>query len=205
MAAMVRREHNSIKNGMHVPKLLPTLQRLRVYKYLLLSSSRPVGNPKLLQPALFLGEGTVSFGNGVVIGNAESPYFVNGYSLFSTRSQSAGIKIGDNVWMNNSLTIICNNSTVSIGDNSLVGYNVEILDSDFHGIAPTERKTKHFQGQPVTIRDNVWIGSNAKILKGVTIGSNAVIGNGAVVTSDIPADTIAAGVPARVIRTLSDP
>lgn len=107
--------------------------------------------------------------------------------------------------MNNSVTIICNTSAVSIGDNSLVGYNVEILDSDFHGIAPSERKTKHAHGSPVIVHDNVWIGSNAKILKGVTIGSNAVIGNGAIVTTDIPANTIAAGVPARVVRTLPDP
>jgi len=194
-----------MKIGVAQIKFLPTLQRLRVYKYRLLSSNRPEGDPKLLQPALFLGEGTISFGSGVVIGNLESPGFLNGYCLFSTRSQSARISVGNNVWMNNSVSIICNSSSVFIGDNSLLGYNVEILDSDFHGIDPSERKTKHFHGSPVVIRDNVWIGSNAKILKGVTVGSNAVIGNGAVVSKNIPANTVAVGVPAQVIRTLVSP
>jgi galactoside O-acetyltransferase len=194
-----------MKNRLTQARFLPALQRLRVYKYRLLSSIQPEGDPKLLQPALFMGEGTISFGSGVVIGNLESPSFLNGYCLFSTRSQSARISVGNNVWMNNSVSVICNNSSVCIGDNSLIGYNVEILDSDFHGIDPSQRKTKHAHGSPVIICENVWIGSNAKILKGVTIGSNTVIGNGALVSTNIPANTVAVGVPARVIRTLVNP
>ena len=56
--------------------------------------------------------------------------------------------------------------------------------------------------KPVVIKDNVWIGACVTIMPGVTIGENAVIGGGAVVTKDVPANTIAAGVPAKVIREI---
>jgi acetyltransferase-like isoleucine patch superfamily enzyme len=55
---------------------------------------------------------------------------------------------------------------------------------------------------PVVLGDDVWIGADATILKGVTIGDRAIVGAGAVVTSDVPADTVVAGNPARVIRTM---
>ena len=58
---------------------------------------------------------------------------------------------------------------------------------------------------PIVLGKNVWVGSNATILQGVTIGDNAVIGAGAVVTSDIPADTVAVGVPAKAIRHIYTP
>lgn len=177
-------------------------QKCRVYKYQFFSSANPVGFPKLIQPALFLGKGMISFGNGVVIGNVESPDYFSGYSLFSTRSSSARIKIGNGVWINNSISLICNASIISIGDNTLLGYNVEILDSDFHPISPLARKKKHLESFPVIIHENVWIGSNVKILKGVTIGTNSVIGNGSIVSTDIPENAVAAGAPAKVIKNL---
>ena len=64
-------------------------------------------------------------------------------------------------------------------------------------------KKEHFL-KDVKIRDNVWIGSNAVILPGVTIGENTVIGAGAVVTKDIPSGSVAVGVPARVIKSMND-
>ena len=67
-----------------------------------------------------------------------------------------------------------------------------------HFLEPEKRKMTH--SAPIVLGKNVWVGSNATILQGVTIGDNAVIGAGAVVTGDIPANTVAAGVPAKVIK-----
>ena len=69
-----------------------------------------------------------------------------------------------------------------------------------HGLEPGDRATTY--PAPITLGRNVWVGSNATILSGVTIGDNAVVAAGAVVTKDVPADTIVGGVPARPIRRI---
>ena len=85
----------------------------------------------------------------------------------------------------------------------LIGVNVSIHDANFHHLDPSLR---HVANDPepasVRIEDNVWIGDNVKVLKGVTIGANSVIGNGSIVSRSVPAGVVAAGVPARVIRNL---
>ena len=67
-----------------------------------------------------------------------------------------------------------------------------------HGLAPEDRQTTY--PAPIVLGKNVWVGSNSTILQGVTIGDNAVVGAGAVVTKDVPENTIVGGVPAKVIR-----
>lgn len=69
-----------------------------------------------------------------------------------------------------------------------------------HGLAPEDRQTTY--PAPITLGKNVWVGSNSTILQGVTIGDNAVIAAGAVVTKDVPENTIVGGVPARIIRKI---
>ena len=71
-----------------------------------------------------------------------------------------------------------------------------------HSTDPRERKTRQEWAKPVTIGNDVWIGGNVTILPGVTIGDNCTIGAGSVVTHDIPANSIAAGNPAKIIRTI---
>lgn len=88
---------------------------------------------------------------------------------------------------------------ISIGDNVTFGRNLKILDSDFHCIKNDKGEIIN-PSKPVVIGDNVWIGESVIILKGVTIGNGAVIAAGSVVTKDVPANTIAAGNPAKVIR-----
>jgi acetyltransferase-like isoleucine patch superfamily enzyme len=70
---------------------------------------------------------------------------------------------------------------------------------DFHD--PQNRVGK-MEGRPITICDGVWLGARSTILPGVTVGGGAVVGAGAVVTKDVPANTVVAGVPAKVIRCL---
>lgn len=91
--------------------------------------------------------------------------------------------------------IICAEKIV-IGKDVAIARDVIIRDTDSHEILDE----KHCKTKPVIIGDHVWIGTRAIIMKGVTIGDGAVIAAGAVVTKDVPANTIVAGVPAKVIR-----
>ncbi len=88
---------------------------------------------------------------------------------------------------------------ITIGDGALIGHNVVIATIN-HDISPEKRHDNI--PASVTIGKNVWIGSNATILPGVTICDNSVVAAGAVVTKDIPANVIAAGVPAKVIKKI---
>lgn len=92
---------------------------------------------------------------------------------------------------------------VKIGDNCQMAPNVAIYTAG-HPVHPDTRNTAYEYGIEVVIGDNVWIGGNTVICPGVHIGDNVVIGAGSVVTKDIPAWTIAAGNPCKVIRKITD-
>ncbi|MBQ3059200.1 MAG: acyltransferase [Desulfovibrio sp.] len=102
-------------------------------------------------------------------------------------------------------SVTARSTTISIGRYVLLAPNCAIVDSDFHAHWPPEARA-HEPGYendaPVSIGDHAWIGMNSLILKGVQIGEGAVVGAGSVVTRDVPPRCLAAGVPARVIRTL---
>src|SRR5258707_13921759 len=102
--------------------------------------------------------------------------------------------------MNLRATTVASDS-IEIGDDCLIGALVAIFDSDYHAMEPW-RPTRT---APVRLGVNVWVGRSATILPGVTIGHHAVIAAGSIVTGDIPARTVAAGAPARPIRTLDIP
>ena len=90
---------------------------------------------------------------------------------------------------------------ITIGDDVQFGPNVQLL-TPTHPVEPGPRRDKWEAGAPITIGDNVWVGGGAIVLAGVSIGDNTIVGAGAVVTRDLPADVVAVGNPARVIRTL---
>jgi len=89
---------------------------------------------------------------------------------------------------------------IEIGDEVLIGPNVQLISSG-HPVDPAGRR-RTITGDPIVIGRNVWIGAGATVLHGVTVGEDAVIAAGAVVTRDVPARTLVAGVPARVVRHL---
>lgn len=112
------------------------------------------------------------------------------------------INIGDNVGMSSPCIWVKNSLT--IGNNVNIGGNCIIMDNDVHQINYIERRTHKgmVNSAPVIIEDDVWLGANVMVLKGVTIGARSIIGAGSVVTKSIPADCIAAGNPAIVIKSL---
>jgi acetyltransferase-like isoleucine patch superfamily enzyme len=89
---------------------------------------------------------------------------------------------------------------VDIGDDVLIGPNVSIITSG-HPLEPSQRRTA-VTAKPIVIERNVWIAAGATIIGGVTVGENSVVAAGAVVTRDVPPNSLVAGVPARVVRSL---
>lgn len=129
---------------------------------------------------------------------------VNHEVILRTQAKGAKIQIGNRVGMSGGA--ICARHQVVIGDDVLIGANVVIADNDFHPMAVADRKCgeNNIETKDVLIRSGVWIGADCYICKGVTIGENAVIGAKSVVTKSLPANCVAAGVPARVVKMLED-
>jgi len=123
-------------------------------------------------------------------------------------------EVGDYTLLNGAL--VMSEERITIGSHCLISWNVGIADSDFHPMDPAlrrrdavainpyskDRQRPPIGTRPVVIGDNVWIGMNSIILKGVRIGDNSVVGAGAVVSRDVPANTVVAGNPARIVKRL---
>ena len=92
---------------------------------------------------------------------------------------------------------------VTIGSACQIAPRVQFLTAT-HPIDPEPRRIGWEKGEPITLHDNVWLGGGVVVCPGVTIGDDTVVGAGAVVTGDLPAGVVAAGVPARVIREIGD-
>jgi len=106
------------------------------------------------------------------------------------------LEIGNNVFINFGSSIVAA-ARVSIGDDSLIGTHVTVMDTDFHRVEDKEWDTT---GRPIILERGVWLGNRSIVLKGVRIGHDAVVAAGAVVTRDVPPRTVVAGNPARVVR-----
>lgn len=110
------------------------------------------------------------------------------------------IHIGKNVFFNMGCKFQ-DQGGIFIGDGALIGHNV-VLATLNHAQSPSDRAS--MIPAPIHIGRNVWIGANATVLPGVTIGDGAIVAAGAVVAKDVPENTIVGGVPARIIRTISE-
>lgn len=131
--------------------------------------------------------------------------------------QSQGVcKLGKYVKVGNSTTIQCVNK-VEIGDCTIVADNVVITDNNNHPLSPSYRKEwavnysddtlslwRHSVSKPTIIEQNVWIGANSRICKGVRIGEGSIVAASSIVTKDVPPYSIVAGNPARIVKTLQD-
>jgi acetyltransferase-like isoleucine patch superfamily enzyme len=138
------------------------------------------------------GDGDVEFGQGVtLLGDIVPIEFVS--------YKGSRISIGDHTFINYGSSITAYEQ-VKIGRHCLLGHYTLILDRNEHGVDQREVAPP---AAPVIIEDHVWIGSHTIILPGVCIGRHAAIGAGSVVTRDIPANCLAVGNPARVVRQLT--
>lgn len=129
------------------------------------------------------------------------------------------VTIGNNTYIGTQ-TIIQSKVSVSIGNNVMISNNVLIVDNNNHPTDPAMRlkmcacedfmndelwSWKYAESNPVVIEDNVWIGRDSRILKGVTVGKGSIVALGSIVTKDVPPYTIVAGNPAKVVKHLTPP
>ena len=146
----------------------------------------------------------------IVLGNHVSCYAGCSFAI----GPNGQCKVGDFTLLNGALLMA--EERIEIGSHCLVSWNVGIADSDFHPLEPAQRLVDakalapfyenrparpKLRTAPVIIADNVWIGMNAVILKGVSIGENSVVAAGSVVTKSVPANSVVAGNPAVVVKT----
>jgi acetyltransferase-like isoleucine patch superfamily enzyme len=146
----------------------------------------------------------MSFGPGLGLRSSvrSNPLGSNHPVVMATWQAGAVLKIGANFAMTGGT--ICAAEEIIIKNNVTVGANTTIVDTDFHPLDPEQRKLTLSGGgvAAVHIEDDVFVGMNCLVLKGVTVGRGSVIGAGSVVTQDVPPSVIVAGNPARVVREL---
>lgn len=117
---------------------------------------------------------------------------------YFTAFSGGTIIIGNNCGFSG--TILAASSTIEIGNDVKFGANCLLMDYEGHSEDPRSGSPKK-----IIIQDNVWLGTNVTVMKGVTIGKNCLIGANSLVTRDIPANSIAAGSPCRVLRAIPQP
>jgi acetyltransferase-like isoleucine patch superfamily enzyme len=171
------------------------LYREPVFRY----RCRRVGRRLSLEgaPPLIIGNGRIEVGDDVHIG---SPCTWD-------VGPEAELIIGDRVSVNYR-GVISVRKNVRIGDDTLIAGEVAIFDNTNHPISPARRLAREAPSTtevgPVVIGRNVWIGLRCTIMRGVTIGDNSIVAAGSVVTKSVPANAVAAGNPAVVVKTLTD-
>lgn len=153
-----------------------------------------------------IGPGKITIGHNFMMTSGEhiNPISANLQGSFFTDSLNAKITIGNNVGMSSTRMWI--HDALTIGDNVKIGGGVLIIDTDCH---PTDYEVRRASNEgtksaPIVIEDDVWIGAQSVVLKGVTIGARTIIGAGSVVTKDIPSDCIAGGNPCKVIKFINE-
>lgn len=135
----------------------------------------------------FLGEITgTSIDKSTII---FAPFYTN-FGIFTT--------IGKNVFINHACSFL-DMGGITIEDDVLIGPKVNLITEN-HPLAPSDRRA--LMTKPVVIKRNAWIGAGATILPGVTVGENAVVAAGAVVSKDVPANTVVGGIPAKFIKPI---
>jgi acetyltransferase-like isoleucine patch superfamily enzyme len=136
----------------------------------------------------------------VTVSKAKHARFIIGDNVILHRntgfyldSSEAVIEIGDHTLINRRSEIMCKKH-VKIGRHCAISWDVSIMDTDYHRIEGTA------SSKPTVIEDHVWIGNKSIILKGVTIGKGAIVAAGSVVSRDVPAHALVAGVPAKPVK-----
>jgi maltose O-acetyltransferase len=169
------------------------------------NSPKVAAGHRFITPIVFKGYGKIIIERNVMLGCAECPQHLSSYNYIEARSKSSSVVIQESTSLANNIYICADYTSITIGKNTAIGSNVQIIDSDFHirGNNSSLVRSQKCHSKPIVIGENVFIGNNVIILKGVTLGSNSTIGAGSVVSRDIPSNTVAAGNPARIIASQS--
>lgn len=172
-------------------ELIALIQWPRIKFYRMISTAVVIDHgATILQPVLFSGKGTITLGK-CTLGSFPSPLFFSGYMHIEAREDGSHVVIDDGVYINNSACIIAERSLIHIGQDTLLGPEVCIFDSDFHGLKPETRHTGQHTAKPVVIGQNVFLGARVTVLKGVQIGRNSIVGASTLINKNIPEMTIA--------------
>ena len=170
----------------------------------------------------------VTFGYGVVLRHPHKVHLgddvvVDDLVVLDAKgTTNRGIRLGQGVFLGRGTILSCKDGDITLGDHVNIGFHSEIFSGsqvtvgqyglfaaytylvggghefDKAGVPVIEQQR---QSRGITVGDNVWLGAGAKVLDGVTLGDDVVVGAGGVVTEDLPAGSVAVGVPARVVRT----
>jgi acetyltransferase-like isoleucine patch superfamily enzyme len=160
------------------------------------------GMPAVQQLVMITGEGIVSIGTNCFFGYVLGGFHKYGYIEFQARYKNSKIVIGNGVATNNNV-FICAANYIEIGENTLIGQNVTMMDFEAHGTLPTKRRNIGTIGR-ILLGKNVWVGNNVIILKDSNIGENTIVAAGAVVSGSFPANVIIGGVPAKIIKYIEN-
>jgi acetyltransferase-like isoleucine patch superfamily enzyme len=185
-----KKEHNKSSYMDFVFHLIPGAWRILIARYYLRNCNK-VGNlVSVNRRPIIINDGIIELHDEVRVWSSivRTKLYTgkNGKLIVGKNSRLNGVHIDARV-------------LVQIGENVRIAPYTIILDSDFHDLKD------HFadgESKPVIIEDNVWLATRSTILKGVRIGKGSVVAAGAVVTKDVPANCVVAGVPARVIKML---
>ena len=190
----------------HVLRQLPSLLwllELKMRGFQISSPIRLFGHPICSR---FPGS-SISLGSHVTLDSSPRANPLGGSSpcVLRTMTSAAHLTLGDRVGLSSSV-IVAGNS-IEIGEDTILGAGAMVLDNDFHALGPGFSWLTEYSknSKPVKIGRGCFIGARSIILKGVTLGDRVIIGAGSVVTKDIPAYSIAAGNPARIVRTIPKP
>ncbi len=188
---------------MHVAarELIGWAARFFWYEPLFRSQCDVVGKRfRMEQLPYLVGSGNLSIGDDVRLSGKPS------FAFSSRHCDSPSLVIGTGTFIGHNCAMIVGRG-ITIGNHCLIAGGVRISDFDGHPIDADDRRngltTPSDNVSPVSIGDDVWIGHGAIVLKGVRIGDRAIVGARAVVTRDVPADTIVAGNPARHVKSLA--
>lgn len=182
--------------------VVKVLLKCRKIKYSFYSNNSTVNGVFIShQPIVLRGKGQISVGENVNIGVINAPLFYNSYGYLEARNENSTLIFGNNIHINNNFSVVSEKSII-IKDNVLIGFNCNIIDSNFHNLEIDKRFETDSEPSEVIIENNVFIGNNVTILKGVTIGENSIVANGSMVTKSCLDNVIIAGVPAKELKKL---
>lgn len=196
-----------IKDGLLHPSKIFTLLASPFSKLILIINGVKYGSKvKVYGMPRIENKGSITLGSNIRLISAKCGYNSGNLAggVFLRTAKSGKIKIGDEVYLNG--TTIVSEEEVTLGNRIMIGGNTVIIDTNTHNVPYKDRLKRwdRIVRKPVRIEDDVWIGANCFILKGVTIGKGSVVGAGSVVNNDVEPLSIYAGNPAVFIKKVEE-